>query len=95
MPNACTVVSSIIIATTLLDGVLGFAALIAMFLCAGGIENALQSPTDYLFIEIFSRATRSPEGATAIVCVIQALTELATCCSHSNDSFHDMTTKVK
>ena len=66
------------VATTVLNGVLGFAALMAILFCAGNIENAENSPTGYPFIEIFYQATDSQGGATAMVCVIVALVFFAT-----------------
>ncbi len=78
IPNASTVVPRIMIASTVLNGVLGFAALIAILFCAGNIENAETSPTGYPFIEIFYQATNSTGGATAMVCVIVALGFFAT-----------------
>ena len=65
-------------ATTALNGVLGFAALMAILFCAGNIENALNTPTGFPFIEIFYQATNSAGGATAMVCVILALAFFAT-----------------
>ena len=61
------------IATAVLNGVLGFAALIAILFCAGNVADAEMSPTGYPFIEIFYQATNSAGGATAMVCVILAL----------------------
>ena len=61
------------IATAVLNGVLGFAALIAILFCAGNVADAETSPTGYPFIEIFYQATNSAGGATAMVCVILAL----------------------
>ena len=65
-------------ATTVLNGVLGFAALMAILFCAGNVEDALESPTGFPFIEIFYQATNSTGGATAMVCVILALVLFAT-----------------
>ena len=73
IPNASVVVPWIMIATAVLNGVLGFAALIAILFCAGNVANAEMSPTGYPFIEIFYQATNSAGGATAMVCVILAL----------------------
>lgn len=58
------------VATTILNGVLGFAALIAILFCAGDIQTAEMTPTGYPFIEIFYQAIHSAGGATAMVCVI-------------------------
>lgn len=78
IPNASTVVPWIMIATAILNGVLGFAALIAILFSAGNVENAEKRPTGYPFIEIFYQATNSTGGATAMVCVILALVFFAT-----------------
>lgn len=66
------------IATTILNGIPGFAALMAVLSCAGNIENAENSPTVYSFNEIIYQATYSTRGATAMVCVILALVFFAT-----------------
>ena len=66
------------VATTILNGLLGFAALMAILFCVGDIEKAEKSPTGYPFIEIFYQATNSAGGATAMVCVILALVFFAT-----------------
>ena len=66
------------VATTILNGVLGFAALMAILFCAGDIERDLETTTGFPFIEIFYQATNSPGGATAMTCVILALVFFAT-----------------
>lgn len=66
------------VATTILNGVLGFAALMAILFCAGNIKDALETPTGYPFMEIFFQATNSAAGATAMACVILALVFFAT-----------------
>ena len=66
------------VATTLLNGILGFAALMAILFCTGNIEDALETPTGYPFIEIFYQATKSVGGATAMTCIILALVFFAT-----------------
>ncbi|KAI4124139.1 MAG: hypothetical protein LQ338_004960 [Usnochroma carphineum] len=76
--DASTVVPRTMVATTLLNGVLGFAALIAILFCAGDIEAAEKSATGYPFKEIFCQATKSAGGATAMSCVILLLVYLAT-----------------
>ena len=76
--DASTVVPRTMVATTVLNGVLGFAALMAILFCAGDIEKAEETATGYPFIEIFYQATNSTGGATAMVCVILALVFFAT-----------------
>ena len=48
----------------------GFAMLIAILYCIGDIEAALNTPTGYPFIEIFTYATRSVSGGTAVSALI-------------------------
>ena len=76
--NASTVVPRTMVATTLLNGALGFAALMAILFCAGDLTKDLKSPYGYPFVEIFYQATNSPGGATAMTCVIFALVFFAT-----------------
>lgn len=66
------------IATTIVNGILGFAALLAILFCVGNIEAAEMSPTGYPFMEIFYNATGSAGGATAMICVVLALVFFAT-----------------
>lgn len=66
------------VATTILNRILGFAALMAILFCAGNTEDATETPTGYPFIEIFFQATNSPAGATTMVCDILALIFFAT-----------------
>ncbi|KAL1652546.1 hypothetical protein SLS61_004851 [Didymella pomorum] len=53
-----------------INGVTGFAMLIAILYCIGDIEAALSTPTGYPFIEIFTYATRSVSGGTAVSALI-------------------------
>ena len=66
------------VASTILNGILGFAALMAILFCIGNVEDALETPTGYPFIEIFYQATDSTGGATAMACIILALVFFAT-----------------
>jgi amino acid transporter len=51
--------------------------LIAILYCIGDIEAALATPTGYPFIEIFTYATRSIAGGTAVSAFIVAMFALA------------------
>ena len=62
----------------MINGVLDFAALMAILFSAGNIEIAEMSPTGYPFMEIFYQATKSTGGATAMICVILVLVFFAT-----------------
>lgn len=53
-----------------INGVTGFAMLIAILYCIGDIEAALTTPTGYPFIEILTQGSRSVAGGTALSAVI-------------------------
>lgn len=71
--NASTVVPWVMISSIMLNGVMGFAAMIALLFCLGDINNAMMSPTGFPFIEIFVQATNSAGGATAMTALILSL----------------------
>jgi choline transport protein len=65
------------IATSILNGALGFIAVISFAFCVTDLEAALSSPTGmlgYAFIEVFYTATNSKSGATAMTLIIVVLT---------------------
>jgi choline transport protein len=68
--NASTVVPQSLLASIAVNGTLGFAVLIAILFCIGNINNALNTPTGYPFIEIFLQATRSAGGASVLTAII-------------------------
>jgi choline transport protein len=68
--NASTVVPWAIVATIMVNGVLGLALLIALLFCLGDVTAALTTPTGFPFIEIFAQATNSNAAATAMSCLI-------------------------
>lgn len=68
--NASTVVPWAMISTIVLNGVLGFALLIALLFSLGDINDALTSPTGFPFIEIFRQVTNSNAAATGMTCII-------------------------
>jgi choline transport protein len=57
----------------LINGVTGFAMLIATLYCIGDIDAALLTPTGYPLIEIFTQATGSIGGGTAISACLVAM----------------------
>lgn len=61
-----------------LNAFLGFGMLIAVLLCLGDIEDAIQTPTGYPFMEIFLQATNSVAGSTAMAAIVTALGVCAT-----------------
>jgi amino acid transporter len=71
--NAAVIVPWSMVTTIMLNGVLGFAMLIAVLFCLGNVQNAMNTPTNYPFIEIFQQATNSLSGATAMTAVLVAL----------------------
>ena len=57
-------------ASTMLNGTMGFAMLLALLFCMpNDIEPILGSPTGFPFIGIFQYATGSDAGATALVSI--------------------------
>lgn len=64
--------------TILLNGSLGFGMLIAVSFCIGNIDDALNTPTGFPFIEIFAQATRSITGSTIMTSIIIVLVISAT-----------------
>lgn len=71
--NASTVVLQTMIASLMINGTLAFAMLVGVLFCVGDITAAIDSPTGYPFIEIFTQATTSRGGATAMTSIVTAL----------------------
>lgn len=61
------------LSTVVLNGVMGFAMLIALLFCLGDLDDALTSPTGFPFIEIFRQATHSNAGTTVMTALIMLL----------------------
>ena len=76
--NASTIVPWSMIATLLLNGVLGFAVAIAFLFCLGDFEAALTTPTGYDFIEVFFNATQSNAGTSVMTAILIVLVTFAT-----------------
>ncbi|PGH20066.1 hypothetical protein AJ80_03716 [Polytolypa hystricis UAMH7299] len=79
--NPSVVVPRSIMLSMLLNGIMGFATLVALLFCMTGLEDvdsALNSPTGYPFMEIFYRITDSMGGATTMVAVMTTLAISAT-----------------
>ncbi|KAI9830271.1 MAG: hypothetical protein M1838_005819 [Thelocarpon superellum] len=70
--DASTVVPWCMMTTMAINGVLGFGMLLAILFCVGDVNDALNTPTGYPFIEIFFQATESVGGATAMTAVVAA-----------------------
>lgn len=57
------------IASVAINGTLGLAMTIAVLFCIGNLDDALNSPEGFPFMEIFRNATNSVAGGTAMVCL--------------------------
>jgi choline transport protein len=57
---------------------MGFSMLIAILYCLGDIDAALTTPTGYPFIEIFTQASRSVAGGTALSAFLVLMFTFAT-----------------
>lgn len=68
--NAQKVIPISLMFSILINGVLGFGMLIAALFCLGDLEDAIQTPTGYPFIEIFRQGTGSVAGAAAMSSII-------------------------
>jgi amino acid transporter len=71
--NASTVIPTSMLASVLLNGILGFSMVIALLFCLGDITKALGTETHYPYIEVYRQATNSNAGATAMVCYFESL----------------------
>ncbi|PYH65005.1 amino acid permease [Aspergillus vadensis CBS 113365] len=72
--NASVIVPWCMIATIMLNGVLGFAMVLAFLFCVGDLDAALDSATGYDFIEVFFNATKSHAGTSVMSAIVIALT---------------------
>lgn len=84
--NAEVIVPRSILTSIALNGCLGFGMIIATLFCLGNIQNALETPTGYPFIEIFYQATGSIEGTAVMASIITILTVSATVGSLASSS---------
>lgn len=62
----------------IINGITGFAMLIAILYCIGDIDAALNTPTMYPFIEILTQGARSVGGGTALAALLVTMFTLAT-----------------
>ncbi|KAL8718361.1 MAG: hypothetical protein Q9181_008213 [Wetmoreana brouardii] len=76
--NASVNVPRSMLASIVLNGVLGFSMLIAVLFCVGDNETILETPTGYPFMAIFLQATRSVGGSTAMAALVVILGVCAT-----------------
>ncbi|KAH8703268.1 putative amino acid permease [Talaromyces proteolyticus] len=76
--NAPKVVPISIMFSVVVNGVLGFAMLIASLFCIGNLQEAIESPTGYPFMAIFLQGTNSVAGATTMASVVSVMAICAT-----------------
>ena len=70
--NAAIIVPRSMVTSVLINGVFGFAALMALLFSLTDVENALLSPTGYPFMYIF-QAAAGIKGGTVMACTIVCL----------------------
>lgn len=75
--DASRIVPRSMIATAILNGVLGFVMTITYCFCITDLETVLASPTGYPFIQVFYDATGSRGGTTAMTLILIVLLEAA------------------
>ena len=68
--DASRVVPRSILLSLTLNGILGFAIVIAVLFCLGDIDAATNTPTGYPFIEVFLQATDSVSLTTFMAAII-------------------------
>lgn len=68
--DAAIVIPRSMIGSVAINGILGFSIIIAVLFCLGDSEAALNTPTNYPFIEIFTAAVQSKAGGSAMASVI-------------------------
>ncbi|KAI9692825.1 MAG: hypothetical protein M1822_004819 [Bathelium mastoideum] len=70
--DAAIVIPRSMVASVAINGVFGFSIIIAVLFCLGDQEAALNTPTGYPMIEIFTQAVQSKAGGSAMTAVIIA-----------------------
>ena len=68
--NASIIVPKSVMISVGINGTLAFTMLIAVFYCIGSLDDALNTSTDYPFMEIFVQATNSVAGAAIMASII-------------------------
>jgi amino acid transporter len=70
--NAAVIVPRSMVTSVLINGVFGFAALMAILFSLSDLENAMLTPTGYPFMYVF-QAAAGIKGATVMTCAIIVL----------------------
>lgn len=71
--NAALVVPRSIMISIFINGALGFAVLLATLFNLNNIEEALETPTAYPYMQVFLDSVGSVAGATAMASIITAM----------------------
>ncbi|KAL6713984.1 hypothetical protein ACLMJK_008478 [Lecanora helva] len=71
--NASKTIPRIMLATMLVNGALGFTMLITLCFSIGNLQDVLETPTGYPFIQVFYTAT--PQGATTMASILVILSQ--------------------
>ena len=71
--NAALVVPRSMMTSIFVNGALGFAVLLVTLFSVGHVEEALKTPTDYPYMQIFLDSTGSVAGASAMVSIITVM----------------------
>lgn len=71
--NASVIVPWCMVTTILLNGALGFAIVLAFLFCIGNVDDALNTPTGYDFIEVFYATTKSYAGTSVMTAILIVL----------------------
>lgn len=76
--GASTFVPRSMMSSIAINGILGIAMLLATLFCIGNVDDALQTPTKFPFIEIFAQGVKSNGGATGMLIIIEFMIIFAT-----------------
>ncbi|KUJ19903.1 uncharacterized protein LY89DRAFT_580511, partial [Mollisia scopiformis] len=76
--NPSLIVPRSIMLSVVLNGIMGFAMLIALLFCMGDTQDALSTNTGYPFMEIFLQATNSVVGSAVMASIVTVLALCAT-----------------
>ncbi|KAI9869031.1 MAG: hypothetical protein M1813_002854 [Trichoglossum hirsutum] len=72
--NAHLTIPRAICMSMIFDGLVGFAMMITVLYCRGGVDSLSVAPTRYPFIQIFYNSVKNVRGATAMTAVLLILT---------------------
>jgi choline transport protein len=78
MHNAAVMVPYAMIATIVINGIMGFGFLLALLFCIGDVDSVLNTATGYPVIQIFYNTTGSTAAASAMTCSIIVMAVFAT-----------------